>query len=1044
MRSLPLFRFGTLAMMFICCLLIQRENLSAQPAASRNDNTRSSRGKDFYLCFPPNFHAQTNRDSANTRDSLYIYITCDKAASGTITYRNRFGRSFSPTFAITDPRQFFIFGVSYDDIELEGFNSGGARTANIQNETPAPQTFRIQSNEDVTVYALNQARFTSDAMLVLPVAALGREYVIMAYNSDGGGSLFTVRPNDDTPSQFAVVATEDNTEITVSPRVPTYPPTSALIIPTTATVPQQRAVLNRGEAYLVQADTRILGGISDLTGSRVRATKPVAVFAGHQRTVLPIMLRSELGSRDCLLEQLPSVETWGKSIFVVPHQQPSEQAFIGTDIYRVLAAYNGTIVRLNGVVVDTLNAGEFLERQLLSPAWITASDQILVAQFKKSANTRGSGVLGGGGTGAELIGDPFMMIIPTEEQYDKSYRFINVSNPDNVRGGAFFTEHFITIVSSTSGISSLRVDEQPVNPAAFRPIVNSGFSYANFRVSAGVHTARGDSSFGLYVYGYGAANSYGYIGGGKLRVIAPDRDAPELALTRRCFGISGTVLDTLITDSRLERVQVQPATQGNISIQGNVQIQVEQFRAFADSVRFQAQLINIFQDGSLRLEAKDSIGFVTTRFVPLYGFTVGLQGQGSMNPAPQLRFELPTGSTRTFSLVLNNYGATAQTVTALRFAQTNLQTNLQMNGQMGQGIRLNRTFPILLAAGASDTLRFSYTSRQDGVFTDTVSIVSTCATREVAVINFRTTSDRTAPNLGVSADACQQTFRMEALETGALSSGIAALGAQNLVNCTFRIDSFGVERSLAQLRVLNPRQDAIYTLTVRDSSGNTRLQTDTIQGFTLEAVGERARLGQFGETLIGSSNACLTLRYRNYGLKPFRFEGISPRGNRFFSTPQTQFPLEIPSGASRTVQVCFSPTERQNYRDSLILTGNCVGDTILLEGAGISPDRFALSRCDVPLRLRTLSTPNTLAVLNSAPNPASDKISLSISVSEAAVLGVSIFASNGTAIRHFTETRVPEGVSTLEFDTSDLEQGVYFCAVQAGAKRVMRQIVVVR
>ncbi len=1040
MRSLPLFRCIFLAMILVCCLLLEQEKLSAQPAASRNDNTRSSRGKDFYLCFPPNFHEQVNRDSANTRDSLYIYITCDKVASGTITYRNRRAERFTQSFTITDPRQFFIFGVSYDDIELEGFNSGGSRTTSIQNETPAPQTFRIQSNEDVTVYALNQARFTSDAMLVLPVPALGREYVIMAYNSDGSGLPFNMRPDSDTPSQFAVVATEDNTEITVTPRVPTYPPNSILMLSTNGTVPVQRAILNRGDAYLVQADTRILGGTSDLTGSRVRATKPIAVFSGHQRTVLPITLRAELSSRDCLLEQLPSLETWGKSVFVVPHQQPSEQAVIGTDLYRVLAAYNGTIIRLNGVVIDTLNAGEFLERQLLSPVWITANDQILVAQFKKSSNIRGTGVLGGGGTGAQLIGDPFMMIIPTEEQYDKSYRFINVSNRDNVRGGAFFIEHFVTIVSSTSGISSLRVDEQLVNPAAFRPIVNSGFVYANFAVSAGVHTARGDSTFGLYVYGYGAANSYGYIGGGKLRVIAPDRDAPELVLTPRCFGLSGTVLDTLITDSRLERVQVQPSTQGNISIQGNVQIQLEQFRPFADSVRFQAQLINIFQDGSLRLEAKDSIGFVTTRTLPIYGFTVGLQGQGSTNPAPQLRFELPTGSTRIFSLVLNNYGATAQTVTALRFAQS----NLQLNTQMRQGIRMNRTFPIVLAAGASDTVRFSYTNRQDGVFTDTVSIVTTCATREVAVITLRTTADRTAPNLGVNADACRQNFRVEALETGVLSSGIAALSAQNLVNCTFRIDSFGVERSLAQLRVLNPRQDAIYTLQVRDSSGNTRTVTDTIPGFTLEAIGERGRLGQFGERLIGSTNACLTIRYRNYGLRPFRFESISPRENRFFSTPQAQFPLEIPSGESRTVQVCFAPTERQNYRDSLILTGNCVGDTILLEGAGISPDRFALSRCDVPLRLRTLSTPNTLAVLNSAPNPASDKVSLSISVSEATVLGISIFASNGTAIRHFTETNVPEGVSTLEFDTSDLEQGVYFCAVQAGAKRVMRQIVVVR
>ncbi len=1000
----------------------------AQPASSRNDNTRSSRGKDFYLTFLPNFHEQP-RDTTNTRDSLFIFVTSDKPVTGRITYRNRAGQVFVEAFSLPDPTQIYTFAIAYGGFELQGFNIGGSlpRPGNIQNETPAPQTFHVETSEDVTVYALNQARFTSDAMLVYPVPALGREYVVMAYNSDGSGLQFGTNPSSDTPSEFAVVATEDNTDITIIPRVQTFPPTGILLIASTATTAPtvQQIRLRRGEAYLVQADTRLGIGQADLTGSRVLATKPVAVFGGHQRTVLPIGLRSELNSRDCLLEQMPSVETWGKSVFITPHAPPNQQVPIGTDLYRVLAAYDKTTVLLNGTTIATLNAGEYLERQLFDPGWITASDQILVAQFKKSSNTRGSGL--GGGTGANLIGDPFMMVIPTTEQYDKGYRFITVQIPDpGARGSLVFLEHYVTIVAPTNGIQSIVVDNIPVTPSAFRPIVNSGYSFANIPLSAGVHTARGDSAFGLYVYGYGGANSYGYIGGGKLRVIAPDRDAPRVNLTPECFGVQGIVVDTLVTDSRLERVTAQPTTLAN------VQLNVERFQAFADSVRFSAALVNPYQDGSFTLEAKDSIGFITQRTIPIYGFTVGLVGQGSSRTAPAQRFEIPTGRSRAFPLVLTNYGTTTQTVSNLRFVQG------------GFGMRINRALPIVLPPGASDTLRVSYIALQDGTVTDTLAIVSTCATRAVAIVSITAITDRIPPSLTAQADACVRTLTVEAAEIGALSSGVASLTAQGLVNCTFRIDSASGERVRGRITVVNPRLDAVYTLLARDSSGNVRTITDIIQGFTIELVGVRSSVGQFSQTAIAGTTNCIAISYRNTGLKPFVFDAVAPQGNQTFSVPVSQLPFVIPNGETRSINVCFAPSELRSFTDTLILTRNCVGDTLVLRGTGISPERIVDSRCAAPIILRTISTPNALAILNTSPNPASGQASLKIFVSDAAFVSISLYTANGTELRRVYEGGLEAGETNVLVDVSGLEQGVYFYAVQAGAKRVTRQTVIVR
>jgi hypothetical protein len=1003
-----------LALLFVLVVASTSVQAFAQPVSSRNDTTRSSRGRDFYMAFLPNFHEES-RDSSNTRDSLFIFITCDKATSGRITYRTRLGREVSRAFALPDPTQIFTFAMNYGDIELEGFNANQILNRFAQSEQVAPQYVRIEANDDVTVYALNQARFTSDAHLVLPVPALGREYVVMAYTSDGSGlPFFGNMIGSDTPSQFAVVAVADNTEITVSRTVATFPSQSS----STHTVR-----LQRGESYLLQADTRINTGRGDLTGSRVKATKPVAVFGGHQRTVLPIQLKAALSSRDHLVEQMPPVETWGKSIFLVPHAQPSNQAIAGSDVYRIVAAYNGTQVLLNGQPLATLNAGEFYEAPLTQEGWVTANEQILVAQFKKTATPTGLS----GGLGPQ-VGDPFMMVIPTVEQYDKSYRFINAQVPDDrATGGQSFIEHYVTIVVHANGVRSLLFDGQPVPQNRFLPILNSGYVYGNFRVSGGVHTARGDSAFGIYVYGYGQANSYGYIGGGKLRVIAPDRDPPQIVLRRECFGVSGTVLDTLVTDSRIDSVRLAPTTLANVTLN------VEPFMRYADSVRFRADLVNIFADGGFTVEARDSVGFVSRRTVPIFGFTVGLQGQNATGAAVPVRLQIPTGRTRTFPFVIRNYGATAQTISTLRFM---LGTpNLQIVGT---------TLPIVLAAGASETLQVSYRALSDGIVNDTLRVGNTCATRAVALFTLEAITDRTPPLIAKTPDACSQRIAFDVTDGGTLASGVASVTPIRLVNCTLRTDSIGAVRTRSILSVTNPRLDAFYTIQVQDSSGNIATVSDVIQGFTVALVGDRTTLGNFGATSTGGTTNCIRLEYRNTGSLPFSLRNLAPQGNMSFSAPPLQFPITIAPGATSRITLCFVPTEFRDYRDTLILGANCVGDTLILRGTGITPVYDATSRCDVPIQLRVLSTPAVLAIVHTAPQPVSDVATVRVQSSEAATISTTLYSTDGIERGGPFVMNVEAGETDVRLDTKNLETGVYFCVVQSGLKRVMRQLVIIR
>lgn len=979
------------------------------------DNTRGSRGKEFRFAFLPNFHGGNDVNSRNLNDSLYIFVTCDKPTNGTISYRNRTGQQFSQSFQIADPMQIFTFALKFQGFEIEGVNNGQQGNPSSQNETPALQSFRVTADEDVTVYGLNQARYSSDAFLALPVRSLGKEYVVMAYNSDGQGLSFNINaPNTSTPSQFAIVATENDTQVRITPSAPTL---------TNATAGTRTILLNQGEVYLVQADLRIQGGLADLTGSRIKADKPIAVFGSHQRATIPVRQRDQLNSRDHLVEQLPGLETWGKKAFITPYAPPRDEKPIGTDLYRVLAAYDTTKVFLNGVVITTLNAGQYYEAALNAPGWITATDQILVAQFKKTSNTGSNGAIMNNG-------DPFMMIIPTVEQYDNSYRFINVEVLDPtlstvVPSAQVFEEHFVTVVIPTRGAAGLLLDEKPVPISAFQPIVNSGFSFANLSVAGGVHTARADSAFGIYVYGYGLANSYGYIGGGKLRIIAPDRDAPLLRGMNNCFSLVGTAYDTLATDSRIASVQLQPTTVANIHLS------LDEFTPFVDSVNFRADLVNIYQDGGFTATVRDSIGFITRRTFPVYGFTVGLEGQGANLSAQRRDFSINTGRSRSFPVTLVNYGAATQTISTLSFANNTV------------GFFVQEQLPIILAPSSRATLNIRFTAMRDGTFVDTLIIGTTCASRSVAIVSIAAGKDTITPTAARVTDECARTVMLNFTDVGLYATGIARLEAETLVNCTVRFDAImnsDIVRGV--VNILDPRKDAIYSLRVQDSSGNILRLRDTVQGLTVRLV-NRDTVSAFGGQPI-TTLPCRTLVYRNIGLQPFVIDHLTPRGNIYFSLPFTQFPITLAPGESRGIQVCFAPLESRDYRDTLLLERFCTADTLVLTGSGVPSIALGTTRCNAEVQITTSSAPRDYFMEQNFPNPTSGLTQITFGMQAQGYTTLRLYNALGTLIANIMEGVIPSGIGTVTLDTSTLESGVYFYELQSNGKRLVKLMYVVR
>jgi len=185
---------------------------------------------------------------------------------------------------------------------------------------------RITSVDPITVYGLNYETASSDAYLALPVNALGLDYTVMTYsNTIGLGTC------------FSVVATQDGTALTIYNHLTNL---------------TSNVNLNTGETYIVTATNLN----DDLTGSRIQSNFPVAVYG----SVTCVDIPSGCATCDHIVEEMFPHYAWGKNFVTVPLAGRDASG----DVFRVLAAEDGTTVTVNGVIVTTINTGEYTKQSL--------------------------------------------------------------------------------------------------------------------------------------------------------------------------------------------------------------------------------------------------------------------------------------------------------------------------------------------------------------------------------------------------------------------------------------------------------------------------------------------------------------------------------------------------------------------------------------------------------------------------------------------------------------------------------------------------------
>lgn len=375
---------------------------------------------------------------------------------------------------------------------------------NVQGTSRMPKGVHLVATGPVLAHQFNpwDNRFSNDASMLLPDPLLGVDYVILSWPTS---PLDLVQipgfPTNNQNGYFTIIAAYDDTSVTMKVTAPVRASGS---IPELAPGQTYSATLKRGDVLSIQSDPKTLTGPADLSGTTVTATKPIAVFGGHEEAVVgdPVPVQTEGGTTtqspccaDHLEEQLLPVPILSTRYFAV--KSPPRGTFqIENDFWRIQAAEPNVTITTNPPVagangVTLANKGDYIEVKANFSFEVVGTGKLQIGQYLASRDTT-----------EDFTGDASLVLMVPEARYRKDYAFMVPERYERLR---------LAIVKPQG--ATVTVDGVAVPEASFSPIAQTGFLAGYYDVVPGYHVASSTSRFGLFVYGYNNAVSFSYIGG---------------------------------------------------------------------------------------------------------------------------------------------------------------------------------------------------------------------------------------------------------------------------------------------------------------------------------------------------------------------------------------------------------------------------------------------------------------------------------------------------------------------------------------------------
>jgi hypothetical protein len=324
--------------------------------------------------------------------------------------------------------------------------------------------------------------FSNDASLLLPATALTGNYTGLSWPSSPNRAGF-----------LAVTATTDDTDVELLAQRGVFVAGGGI-----DATGHGKVKLARGDVLEVVAahdgQARAFG--SDLSGTIVRASRPVQVIGGHSCANVP---EATTGYCDHLEQALFPVETLGTDYLVTV---PAAAGGDSPHVVRIAAIQPNTRVTFDPPLApETVLGPDDAPLQIAgvtSDVRIRGDKALLVAQYMQGSTSVPSG-----------SGDPSMSLAIPTAQFRTNYIFLASSTYDT---------NFVNVVAP-SGID-VTLDGKALAKSEFHAIGSSGFSVARHELApSDFHEILSGSPFGIVVYGYGKDTSYMYPGGLDLKRI---------------------------------------------------------------------------------------------------------------------------------------------------------------------------------------------------------------------------------------------------------------------------------------------------------------------------------------------------------------------------------------------------------------------------------------------------------------------------------------------------------------------------------------------
>jgi hypothetical protein len=868
-------------------------------------------GRDFWLSFPTNWDVP----SATTK-YVRLYIT-----AGTKTKVDVW---VGPTLLKT------VYTIPYDFVTVDlSSNDGEAIVRDDQSPVPPDQVYtnhavHVQAEAPIVVYGMNRTSFTTDGILALPTNALGREYIVSSAADIADGKIQKL------PSQYLVIAPYDATTVTIihpmdSPNHPADQPFSF--------------TMNKGDVFSAMS----VGPLGDLTGTWIRASKPVAVTAGQNCTYLPDF---RYCCCDHLEEMLLPVSSWGKFYHSIPYAQR-----IKGDMFRIFAAEPDTKVYINGNLYGTIGskggqngAGwfEYLppDRNLIE---FSSDKPIAVAQYNNSQQYDNTQT------------DPFYCVLTPVEQYQTQLVFTTPTTD--------YVKNFVNVVCDSAGYYALEIATgssttwEKVSQKFGASLVKKFQSQINgktyvgttLEIAPGTYRMRGPQPFAGYIYGFSAYDSYGYplsVAVGDLSV--KDTVAPDITIKVDCDGnVTGSTNDYPDPDNERSNLSTIELDEGSVNYAIDP-LPVNFQPGLSRATTFKLHVVDKTKDAVAYLVISDMAGNISRDTIRYAAFNVVVE------PTPLAFGSYIVGASDEKTVTIKNLSATPVDIKEARLKLKNQGfTLIEPVGPFTLGPVGSPT--------ANVTAKIHFDATAAGKFADSLGLEDACGFRNMALVTATVGSpiikvsdmDWEATygptEVGKKAPTGLITVRNAATDGGVLTVHVPAIGPtiavftapDGLPTAEFDLAPGESKQIRVDFQPTAPQKyldSIVFSNNAPPNPANDSVGLLIGRGVT---PGLAVTPMPWPRYRVGTGPWPGTVKLTNTGTSALTIHGILKTTgdvSDFQVVDPTQLNTTIAAGASVTVDVTFSPTAIGNRSMNLYYSTDLDGEYYsVLSGIGIIP-----------------------------------------------------------------------------------------------------------